>query len=398
MEETIKRIIAPLEDYMYSKSSRLKIPLSGTFELSPVCNFACRMCYVRKTSREVERSQRRIRTLDDWLRIAEEAREAGLLYILLTGGEPLLWPDFWTLYERLAQMGFLVSVNTNGSLIDETAVEHFRKWPPKRINITLYGAGEETYGSLCCAKGAFHRVRRAIELLKKAGILVKLNCSLTPWNAQDLEPMIRYAEEEKLILQLATYMFPPVRRDASRVGENDRFTPEEAAYYRLEGVRLQYGEEKYRQFLEDIRKGYLPPPGLEESCIDPLDGKIRCRAGSASFWITWDGYLLPCGMMTEPAVDLEEGSFRDCWEKLVQDSEAVITSGICSRCGNWQLCHACAAMAFTETGKACGIPEYLCRTVEAMKRIAAEEEKKERKDVHADSGNLNFAYEIDHKN
>lgn len=119
-----------LTDYLYSKASRMLVPLSGTFELSPVCNFSCRMCYVRKTAKEVQESPRKILTLDDWRRIAKEAREAGLLYLLLTGGEPFLWPDFWTLYDELIDMGFLISINTNGSLIDDEAIAHLKRRPP----------------------------------------------------------------------------------------------------------------------------------------------------------------------------------------------------------------------------------------------------------------------------
>lgn len=116
-----------LTDFLYRKATAMQIPLSGTFELSPVCNFSCRMCYVRKTQKEVNDSSRKILTLDDWLRIAREAREEGLMYLLLTGGEPLLWPDFWPLYEELIDMGFLISINTNGSLIDDRAIERFKR-------------------------------------------------------------------------------------------------------------------------------------------------------------------------------------------------------------------------------------------------------------------------------
>ena len=56
-----------LTEYMYTKAGRMGVPIGGTFELSPVCNFACRMCYVRKTAREVAESERPILTLDDWL-------------------------------------------------------------------------------------------------------------------------------------------------------------------------------------------------------------------------------------------------------------------------------------------------------------------------------------------
>ncbi len=373
MSKKTEQAVAPLTDYIYHKASRARIPLSGTFELSPVCNFACRMCYVRKTAGEVKASPRPILTLEQWLQIAREAREQGMLYLLLTGGEPFLWPDFWELYEALVPMGFLISINTNGSLIDDAAIERLKRLPPKRVNITLYGAGDAAYEALCGAKNVFARVDHAINGLQAAGIQVKLNCSLTPHNLPDLEQMISYAEERKLILQVATYMFPPVRRDESMVGQNDRFTPEESAAHHLKVFRLQNGEELYFQFLRSIRGGSVPPPGLDESCVDPLDGRIRCRAGKASFWITWDGWLTPCGMMPQPKVELVNRPFARAWQELVEVSGGLALSGVCQTCKNQQLCHSCAAMAVAETGSVSAIPSYLCRTVDELRRLAEQQ-------------------------
>ncbi|MBR3997282.1 MAG: radical SAM protein, partial [Clostridia bacterium] len=183
-----------LTDYLARKAIAMKVPLIGTFELSPVCNFACTMCYVRRTQKEVQDHPRGILSLEDWLRIAEEAREAGTLYLLLTGGEPLLWPDFWTLYEKLVDMGFLVSINTNGSMIDDEAVQRFRKRPPQKLNITLYGANDGTYYRLCGADGVFSRVDQAIRKLVENDLTVKINCSLTPENAADLDWIVDYAK------------------------------------------------------------------------------------------------------------------------------------------------------------------------------------------------------------
>ena len=85
-----KVVVAPLTEKLYQKAAKEKIPLNGTFELSPVCNFACRMCYVRKTVKEVEAQSHRMLTLEQWISLAEQARKEGMLYLLLTGGEPLL--------------------------------------------------------------------------------------------------------------------------------------------------------------------------------------------------------------------------------------------------------------------------------------------------------------------
>lgn len=361
----------PLTEHLYTKASRQKIPISGTFELSPLCNFACKMCYVRKTPGEVAAHPRPMLRLSDWLRIAREGREQGLLYILLTGGEPLMWPDFWELYQSLVDMGMLVSVNTNGSLIDDAAVARFRQNPPRRMNITLYGASDETYFRLCGVKNVFSRVDRAIRSLCDAGIPVKLNCSLTPQNVCDQEKIVAYAKSLDLTLAMTPYMFPPIRRDPDSVGVNDRFTPQEAARYRARGVLLQMGEESYRRFLADIRNGCVDPPGLDEGCVDPVDGRIRCRAGKAAFWVTWDGWITACGMMPEPKVDLADAPFAPAWHELTDLTAAASLSGVCAQCPNARICHPCAAMAVAETGKLSGIPQYLCQMAQHLRQIAA---------------------------
>lgn len=362
----------PLTDYLYAKACRLKIPLNGTFELSPVCNFSCRMCYVRKTQKEVQQSFRKILVLDDWLRIAGEARNAGMLDLLLTGGEPLLWPDFWTLYDELIDMGFIISINTNGSLIDEQAIRHFRRKPPQRLNITLYGASEDTYQRLCGITGVFTKVDSAIRGLMDEGITVKLNCSLTPANAEDIDWIVDYANERNTVLAVATYMFPPVRRDPGRIGENERFTSEESTDYLMRYLRRSRGEERYQGYLRSILKGYAEPPGLESDCIDPADGQIRCRAGKASFWITWDGWMLPCGMMVQPKIDVKSQPFGEAWKQLTDAAAAVRLSGLCDKCSNRDICHPCAAIAYAETGTFSGVPTYRCHAVQHMCRIAQE--------------------------
>lgn len=348
----------------------MRLPLSGAFELSPVCNFACRMCYVRKSKQEVLSGPRQMLTLDDWRRIAREAREAGLLYLLLTGGEPLLWPDFWTLYDELVDMGFVLSVNTNASLLDENAIAHFASKPPQKVCITLYGAGDETYQQLCGVDHVFSKVDRAIRGLKEAGVTVKLNCSLTPDNARDLDRILAYAKAQDLTLAASSYMFPPVRRDPALVGTNERFAPEQAALYQMRYIRSDRGEEMYQSYLNRILEGYCTPPGLDEGCVDPIDGQIRCRAGKASFWVTWDGWLTPCGMMPEPKVDITRRSFGESWQELTEISAAVRLSGLCETCPDRNLCHPCAAIALAETGTTEGVPRYKCQITQAIHEIA----------------------------
>ncbi|WRK53949.1 radical SAM protein [Coprobacillaceae bacterium CR2/5/TPMF4] len=95
-----------------------KRPVSGTLELTPLCNMNCDMCYVHLSNEEMNK-QGKILDIDEWFDLANQLEKAGVLFIMLTGGEPLLFPGFKELYLKLKRMGMVITVNTNGTLIDE---------------------------------------------------------------------------------------------------------------------------------------------------------------------------------------------------------------------------------------------------------------------------------------
>ncbi len=360
----------PITSMLNAKSHWAKVPLSGNFELTPICNLSCKMCYVRKTSAEVRMHDRPTVTLEQWKRIADQAFEEGMLFLLLTGGEPFLWPDFRELYEYLSEKGFLISINSNGSMITDEWIDWLKADPPVRINITLYGASDKTYEKLCGVSGVYSRVVSNIDKLLEAGIRIKLNASMTPYNVQDMEAIAAFAKERKLLLEMSSYMFPPTRRDPESTGKNERFTPQEAAFYTLEQQRLLCDEEEYERYLRRAAEGMTPPPGLDEGCIDPLDGTVKCQAGKGAFWITWDGWMTPCGTMSEPRSDVVHLGFQEAWKEIVKATDKMRLSGVCGSCKNKFICHCCAAMAVTETGSPEGIPKYLCEMADEIRKQA----------------------------
>ena len=347
-------------EYLYRKASAAGIPLSGTFELTPVCNMDCKMCYVR-LSRGEQEAIAPLRSAAQWLALAQEAKEAGMLYLLLTGGEPFLHPQFQEILEGLHKMGFVITVNSNGTMIDEGVVAWLKNCPPVRINISLYGASNQTYARLCGNPVGFTQTVNAIGLLREAGIGVKLNCSLTPYNAQELPQMVDFAKQNDLILQVATYMFPPVRKDGAFVGKNHRFLPAEAAYYMAYGDYLTLGRERFL-----AQEGQLPevfePEGICEG-----DG-VRCRAGKCSFWISWQGKMMPCGMFPEgDAPNVFEMPFCDAWQAVKERVCNIQLPAQCAVCNVKDSCRACAAMVVTESGCFDKVPQYRCDMMRAYK-------------------------------
>lgn len=114
------------EKYLIEKAVLKHIPLNASLELLPLCNMNCDMCYVRLSKEEME-NLGRLRTADEWLTLAKQMQEAGTLFILLTGGEPLLYPEFKKVYMGLRKMGMILTVNTNGTLINEKWADFLRK-------------------------------------------------------------------------------------------------------------------------------------------------------------------------------------------------------------------------------------------------------------------------------
>lgn len=355
-------VVPAVTEYLYRKASAEGVPISGTFELLPVCNMDCKMCYVRM-SRQDQEAAGPLATAERWLELAREAKEAGMLYLLLTGGEPFLYPQFRVLMEGLHKMGFLITINSNGTLIDAATVEWLKKCPPVRINISLYGASDGTYQRLCGNPQGFTQVTNAIRLLQNAGISVKLNCSLTPHNAADLPEMVKFAQDNALIIQVATYMFPPIRKNDALIGHNYRFSPQDAAYYMAYADYLTLGAESFL-----TQKEQASIPDYPEEACGQLGEGVRCRAGKCSFWVTWQGDIIPCGMFpVKGSPNVFTMPFRTAWERVKEETARIRLPARCADCSAKDTCHACAAMVLSESGNFHNVPQYRCDMIHAYK-------------------------------
>ena len=352
-----------LSDYLYRKASQKRVPLFGTFELSPVCNFACKMCYVRKTPAQIRQEGKELIPAEKWLELARACREEGMLYLLLTGGEPFLYPNFRELYEKLHQMGFLIYINTNGTLIDEETVQWLKAQAPCRVNITLYGSSPETYQRICGHADGYDRAMRAIRMLKEAGIPLVINASMIPENASDLESIIETGKALGIHTRVATYMFPPVRRDRE-VGDS-RFTPEESASMYLRKMRCTMSQDAYCQMLH--RQESRMETQEADDWGTQQEEFMRCRAGRSTFWVNWEGKMTACGMIEFPlVVNPFEMSFRDCWNRLTDKVRSTPVLKGCAGCDKRDLCSPCVAMIHGETGTIDQKAPYMCQLAESI--------------------------------
>ena len=125
-----------VERMLLNQARAKNIPMNGSIELLPLCNLNCKMCYVRLSKEEME-AQGRMRTVEEWLDIARQMKESGVLFLLLTGGEPLMYPGFRELFAALKKMGMILTINTNGTLLDESWAQFFAEHRQKNHPVQI---------------------------------------------------------------------------------------------------------------------------------------------------------------------------------------------------------------------------------------------------------------------
>lgn len=365
-----------LGKYLEDEARRRRIPINGKIELLPVCNLNCRMCYIR-TDMETVRAQGGLLSAETWLSLAKQMRDTGTLFLLITGGEIFMYPEFDRLYAGLYEMGFSITLNTNATMIDEKVIDWLAKKPPMLMSISLYGASNETYEALCGQKNAFSKVDRAIDLLIQNKIRIELKTMLNPLNIHDAQAMADYAKAKGVFYEATPYAFPPVRKcDGS---EAFRFGPKETAVQNLESKRRIGGNESYVKALAGRLRKYVD---TKPAMSDELCG-FTCGASNSSCWITWQGKMTPCGMIMEPyTLPLEQG-FAEAWKELKEKSDRIRMSPKCVKCDMRDICIVCPAANLAETGRFDLASPFHCEMTKHTLDIVCETAKSYGVDVDA---------------
>lgn len=331
----------PIYKQVWEKAFADGIPISGTFELTPRCNFNCKMCYVHLKPEQIPQHGREL-TAAEWLRIAREAKEAGTTWLCITGGEPLLHPEFETIWRGLSQMGFFLTLQTNGSLISDKMAKLLEECPPRQVKITLYGSNDRVYREVCGVEDGFTRVNDGIHTLMSMGIPVTLVSTVIRQNADDVEQMAYYAYRHRLHWSVTGSVKPSLRgaeTDAAAVRLEEKNQPitEKQLEYRLQHPIAP--DRKPCTYCKDYRLGY---------------------------WITWNGEMRFCSFLDEPHIPVWELSLRDAWSQLLHYQEQLEWPSECHSCEARTVCMKCMGTLAAESGGVDRVPIEYCRTVRQM--------------------------------
>ena len=329
----------PFYKAVWEKAFADALPISGTFELTPRCNFSCRMCYVHLRPEQIPLHGREL-TAKEWIRIAGEARKAGTTWLCVTGGEPLMHPEFETIWRELTDMGFFITLQTNGSLITGKMAKLLEECPPRGVKITLYGSNDQVYEQVCRVKDGFTRTDVGIRTLREMGIPVELVSTVIRQNQEDVKQMAFYAFCHKLPWMATGGIKPSVRgadSEARQVRVEEKLEEQKRAEirYRLEKAPVN-PERKPCTYCKDYRLGY---------------------------WVTWNGEMRFCSFMNEPHINVRDQAFLKSWKELIQYEEELDWPEECKSCEAQKVCFKCAGTLTAECGSPHRVTDEFCKRV-----------------------------------
>lgn len=337
---------------LYEDSVKKRIPISGSIELTERCNLKCVHCYINKPPDNRELLNREM-SKTEIFNIIDQIVDMGCLWMLFTGGEPLLRPDFIEIYTYAKKAGLLVTIFTNGTLIDEKISDYFAEYCPFSVEITINGATEQTFEKITCVEGSYLQCLKGIELLSERKIPMKLKTMVLSLNKHELDDMRQLARNFEV-----DFRFDPIIN--FRLDGNDK-----PAEYRLTAddvLELDMNDSKRANSFKKSIKKYYGKTNKPEYIY-------KCGAGANSFHVDPYGRLSPCIMSRYPSYDLLNGSFSEGWLNFIPEvvSEKVTKVTKCTECEIIGICSLCPGISKMETGDPEGIVEYICNI--AHKRV-----------------------------
>ncbi len=319
-----------------------RIPFTGSLALTHCCNLACVHCYAREDGSAAVPEL----STAEWLGIINEIKEAGCLYLLLTGGEPLLREDFPRIYRHAKESGFLVTVFTNGTLVDAGILDLFSALPPYGVEISLYGASAAVHDRVTGVPGSFQMMLQAIEALQAQGNHVRLKSVLMTLNSDDFPAIENLARSLGVKFRFDPGIFPALSGDSGPVAL--RVPPERAVDLEMADAAR---EREWREFLDQFR-------GSRDG-----DGLYDCGSGLNTFHVDPQGWVYPCLMVRKARFSLLKSSFREGWEQAFNDFRKVVApDGMpCRGCDRKLICGYCPGFFTMENGSESIPSEYMCR-------------------------------------
>ena len=330
-----------------SVNAEKRIPINATFDVTHRCNNRCVHCYCSLPANDEKAISEEL-SAKEIEKLFDELRDMGCLWLLITGGEPLLRPDFRDIYLSAKRHGFIITVFTNGTLVDEGIADFFAQYPPFSVEITMYGATPETYERVTRVPGSYELNWSGLQRLVEKKVKLKLKTMALTINRHEIHQLDNIARGMG-----CEFRFDPILN--KRLDDRKYSDP---VKYRIPADDVVKLDMEFPERMKE-HKEFCERMVGEPTKSDKL---ITCGAGRSSINILPAGMALPCSMLISRGESIREKSLREIWEldfqKLLDQKKDFSIK--CDYCSLQNLCGQCTGWSLLEHGGSDKVVQYLC--------------------------------------
>ncbi|HHZ06625.1 MAG TPA: radical SAM protein [Clostridiales bacterium] len=332
-------------------------PLNATFELTTRCNLKCKMCLIRHYDNVIKKEL----SANQWINLGKQAYDCGTVCILITGGEPFLRSDFPHIYSEIYKMGFIITLYTNGTLLNGEIKEILTRYPPHRLGVTVYGGSPETYKKVCGTSSGFEKMIQSLIFFKTLPSVLNIRTTLIKDNIND------YKLIEDIAQKFSSNKSLDVSRIVSKSIRGGHTKPEDCRLSPQENIDIIFG--RARKAIKNKKLSNSDMIAIRNTSAAKSFRQsylYGCAAAVNSYTITWDGKMLGCQILDDIYTNPIITSLADAWALLEENIEPALPNPYCSSCQYVYYCTACPALIKAETGIFSGKPEYICEDAKRL--------------------------------
>jgi|GEM_PF-1067044 len=333
-------------------------PVYGHIELTYRCNYACLHCCCQGSENIAKEL-----TTKEILKILDDIHQAGCLWLAISGGDPLLRDDFKIIYYYAKKKGFLITLLTNGYLLNKKLIDYLAKYPPISIDITVNSMDEKIYRHVTGApRRALKKVKDNIEYAAKKGLSIIIKANAMKPNKNCIPQIKKWAaalpskSPEKLFnFRYDPIIYPRFNGDTSpcRLRLNQK---ELATLAKLDpDIACEERERKHKTISKTCRNNKI----------------YYCNTYRDHFFIDPFGSLKFCSNTYDYSIDLKKISFKEGFYKKIPllAKACFTTDSPCKDCHIRNICYSCPAAALLEKDNKESPVKYFCRLAHHTAKI-----------------------------
>lgn len=336
------------ENYIFDLMAERQIPFTANIEITDRCNLECKHCY---------RSQESLTlwNVENFENTLIKLKEMGTLHIVFAGSEPLMHPNIVEFIELVAKYGFVLTLQSNVTLLNDKVLDALKKCTVKMIFASLYTDKPEIHDKITGCEGSYKKTISAIKTLRENGFVVRASVSIFDINKDEVYAVNSLCKELGIQAGYNFKIIPAIESSKDTVSMNSFDEKKMLEYITNPELKLYEGAIKRSRSKEGLVSVHY------------------CTTGFRSITITYDLNVVICNAFRKICGSLIDMELESIWNNSKELNHwRNVTSKVnekCSSCAAFQYCEPCPAHSFTSTGDDTEVDDNTCNYGTMFKKV-----------------------------